>query len=99
MDRISALRNVEEAIRAFENGEAGLADTERRVTAVLRTYATELDDEERAIYRASGDPPADGTVVVAASEAAAADRVRDLCGGDADDGGGDADPAFDLERL
>ena len=95
MDRISALRNVEEALSAFEAGEADLAATERRVVAVLRTYATEFEPEpepetgsagtgasdeppDLAVYRATGDPPADGTVVVAASAAAARDRVREL---------------------
>ena len=29
MDRISALRNIEDALRAFERGEADLATTER----------------------------------------------------------------------
>jgi len=46
MDRISAIRNVEDALRAFENGDADLADTERRVAAVLRTYATEFDGDD-----------------------------------------------------
>jgi hypothetical protein len=93
VDRISALRNVEEALSAFEAGEADLAATERRVVAVLRTYATEFEPEpetgsagtgasdeppDLAVYRATGDPPADGTVVVAASAAAARDRVREL---------------------
>ena len=81
MDRISALRNVEEALRAFENGEADLASTERRVVTVLRTYATEFDgptDEGLAAYRATGDDPADGLVVLAPSSAAARDRVTAL---------------------
>ncbi len=101
MDRISALRNVEEALSAFEAGEADLAATERRVVAVLRTYATEFEPEpegagdeppDLAVYRATGDPPADGTVVVAASVAAARDRVRALT--DADD-----EFAFEIEPL
>lgn len=101
MDRISALRNVEEALSAFEAGEADLAATERRVVAVLRTYATEFEPEaagagdeppDLAVYRATGDPPADGTVVVAASAAAARDRVRALT--DADD-----EFAFEIEPL
>ena len=84
MDRISALRNVEEALRSFEDGEADLAETERRVRTILRTYATEFEDEQRHAYRARGGE-ADGTVVVAASEAAARRRVRDLLDLDSDD--------------
>jgi hypothetical protein len=96
MDRISALRNVEEALRAFETGEADLDATEARVCAVLRTYATEFEGDEQAdldAYRAVGDDPVDGTVVVAASPAEARDRVCDIV---------DADPAtaeFSVERV
>ncbi|MFC5368508.1 hypothetical protein [Salinirubrum litoreum] len=82
MDRISALRNVEDAIRAFEAGESDLAGTERRVVTVLRTYATEFEAEGRTVYRATGDEAVADTVVVAESRAAARDRVRTL----ADDG-------------
>jgi len=64
MDRISAIRNVEDALRAFENGDADLADTERRVAAVLRTYATEFDGDDD-VFRAVGEDPIDGTIVVA----------------------------------
>ena len=81
MDRISALRNVEDALRDFEDGEADLTETERRVVAVVRTYATEFEGGEQTdldAYRASGDGPADGTVVVAASTAEARSRVADL---------------------
>jgi hypothetical protein len=81
MDRISALRNVEDALRDFEDGEADLTETERRVVAVIRTYATEFEGGEQAdlaAYRASGDGPADGMVVVAASAAEARSRVADI---------------------
>jgi len=91
MDRIAALRNVEEALAEFEAGEADLAATEGRVLAVLRTYATEF--EELDTYRARGDDPADGTVVAAESRPAARDRVLALA---------DADPdavEFELEQL
>ena len=113
MDRISAIRNVEDALRAFENGEEDLAATERRVAAVLRTYATEFDGDDD-VFRAVGDGPVDGTVVVAPSEPAARERVLaasgvdpdegqvgDVDGGDSDDGGsGGADaPEFDVERV
>ncbi|WP_224333110.1 hypothetical protein [Haloprofundus halobius] len=78
MDRISALRNVEEALRAFEDGEVDLATAERRVVAVLRTYATEFEADGLSAYRARGDDRADGLVVVADSESAARERVRAL---------------------
>jgi len=74
MDRISAMRNVEDALRAFEDGEADLAATERRVAAVLRTYASEFEGEDD-VFRAVGEPPVDGTIVVAPSKPAARERV------------------------
>lgn len=77
MDRISALRNVEETLAALESGETDLASAEERVSAILRTYATTYDGD-LAAWRASGDPPADGLVVLAASEREARERVRDL---------------------
>lgn len=77
MDRISALRNVEEALAAFEDGERSLADLERDVRGILRTYATEFEGDLRA-YRASGAAAVDGLVVLAPSESAARERVRDL---------------------
>ncbi|MFB6130387.1 MAG: hypothetical protein ABEJ28_06160 [Salinigranum sp.] len=95
MDRISALRNVEEALADFESGEADLAATERRVVTILRTYATEFEGkEELSTYRASGDDPADGLVVVAPSAAAARERVRDLL-----EGADATAVSFDVERL
>ena len=78
MDRISALRNVEESLAAFEAGESSLPELEREVRGVLRTYATEFD--ERSPYRATGDPAAEGVVVLARSPAAARDRLGDLLG-------------------
>ncbi|WP_117593375.1 DUF7854 family protein [Haloprofundus halophilus] len=84
MDRISALRNVEEALRAFEEGEADLESAERRVVAVLRTYATEFEVDGLSAYRARGDDRADGLVVVADSEREAEERIRSLL----DDEGG-----------
>ena len=79
MDRISAIRNVEDALRAFENGDADLADTERRVAAVLRTYATEFDGDDD-VFRAVGDEPVDGQIVVAPSEPVARERMLALSG-------------------
>ena len=94
MDRISAIRNVEDALRAFEAGDADLADTERRVAAVLRTYATEFDGDDD-VFRAVGETPVDGTVVVAPSKPAARERVLAVNGLDpAGDHG-----AFDIERV
>lgn len=78
MDRISALRNIEEALAEFESGEADLRATEHHVLNVLRTYATEFEDEELSAYRASGEERADGLVVVAESESQAQSRVREL---------------------
>ncbi|AUV83368.1 hypothetical protein C2R22_18380 [Salinigranum rubrum] len=84
MDRISALRNIEDALRTFERGEVDLATTERQVVNVLRTYATDFEGEdELAAYRADGDERAEGLVVVATSPEEAEARVRDLL--DADD--------------
>ncbi|WP_434521153.1 hypothetical protein [Halorubrum sp. AS12] len=97
MDRISAIRNVEDALREFENGETDLAATERRVAAVLRTYATEFDGDDD-VFRAVGDDPVDGTVVVAPSEPAARERVLAVSDVDADPDDGDR-PAFEVERF
>jgi hypothetical protein len=79
VDRISALRNVEEALAAFERGETDLATMEREVRGVLRTYATEFDDD-LAAYRA---PDLDLTVV-AASPREARERAARIA--DADPG-------------
>jgi len=102
MDRISAIRNVEDALRAFENGDADLADTERRVAAVLRTYATEFDGDDD-VFRAVGEEPVDGTIVVAPSAPAARERVLAHSGGDSLDDvshvDGDSVPEFDVERV
>jgi hypothetical protein len=101
VDRISALRNVEDALAAFEAGECDLAELERRVRGVLRTYATEFEGDLRP-YRATGDVEA---VVLADSRAAARERVRRLHGdptdgdGTGNDEGTGADPSFSLERV
>ncbi|PSP56419.1 hypothetical protein BRC72_12185 [Halobacteriales archaeon QH_7_66_36] len=89
MDRISALRNVEEALADFEAGETDLAGLERRVRGTLRTYATDLDGDLRA-YRAVGDGPADGTVVLAPSPGAARERIEELV---------TTDSTFDVELV
>jgi hypothetical protein len=77
MDRIAALRKIEESLSAFEAGEADLETCERRIRATVRTFATEFDGELSA-YRAG-----DGTVVVAASEREARERLRELTDADA----------------
>ena len=79
MDRISALRNVEDALTAFEEGDLTLAELEGEVRGVLRTYATEFDD--RQVYRATGDAAAEGLVVLAGSRAEARERVADRLDG------------------
>ncbi|MFB6268056.1 MAG: hypothetical protein ABEI31_10385 [Halodesulfurarchaeum sp.] len=91
MDRIAALRNVEEALAAYERGEIDLSTMEERVRGVLRTYATTFDDEGLEAYRASGDPAADGLVVVAETRPAARERVRELLDDDTLE--------FDLEHV
>jgi hypothetical protein len=80
MDRISALRNVEEALTDFEDGDCDLETMERRVRATLRSYATEFDD--LAAYRATGPEAAAGTVVVAPDPREARDRVARAAGAD-----------------
>jgi hypothetical protein len=77
MDRISALRNIEEALSAYEDGEIPLAELEREVRGVLRTYATSFD-EDAAAYRALGGERVEGLVVVATSPREARERVADL---------------------
>ncbi|MEF8775485.1 MAG: hypothetical protein V5A43_03155 [Haloarculaceae archaeon] len=79
MDRISALRNVEEALADFEAGESSLPELEREVRGVLRSYATEYDD--RRAWQASGGPNVDGLVVLATSRTQARERVTDLVTG------------------
>jgi hypothetical protein len=89
MDRISALRNIEEALSAYEEGDLALSEVEREVRGILRTYATSLDDGAGA-YRVSGADRVDGLVVVATSRREARERVRELV----------ADPGpVDLERI
>jgi hypothetical protein len=91
MDRIAALRNVEAALSAFEQGEIDLGTMEERVQGVLRTFATEFEDGELASYRAHGDSAADGLVVVAASPKEARERIHSLV--DA------AGAGFEVERV
>lgn len=73
MDRISALRNLEEALQDYEAGETDLGSLERRVRGIVRTYATEFDGELTPYRAVETD-----LVVVAASRREARDRVRAL---------------------
>jgi hypothetical protein len=76
MDRISALRNVEDALTRFEEDDLSLPELEREVRGVLRTYATEFEDA--TAYRARGDASADGLVVVASSPTEAREQIEGL---------------------
>lgn len=89
MDRIAALRQIERALSEYEDDELLLPELEQEVRGVLRTYASEFDEETTA-YRARGDAPADGLVVVAASRTDARAQIEDLLPEPAD---------FDLERV
>jgi len=88
MDRIATLRSIEEALTAFESGDITLPELEGEVRGTLRTYATEFADQ--AAYRARGEPPVEGLVVVASSRADARTKLRELV----DDPG-----SFDVERV
>jgi len=78
MDRISAIRNVESALVAFEDGEIALETLEERVTGVLRTYATEFEgeDDHHAVYQVHGTERAHPLVIVAPSPGEARERAR-----------------------
>lgn len=89
MDRISALRNIEEALSDLEAGDADLASVEDRIVGVLRSFATDYDGD-LAAYRAIDDGAADGLVVVASSTQEARTRVRELA---------DASDTLTVERI
>jgi len=92
MDRISALRNVEDALSDLESGDTDLASVEERIQGIVRTFATDYDGD-LAAYRAAGPEAVDGLVVLASSESAARTRIRDLAGETA------AVDGFDVERI
>ncbi|PSQ57223.1 MAG: hypothetical protein BRD23_08860 [Halobacteriales archaeon SW_9_67_25] len=77
MDRISALRTIEEALTDYEEGEVSLPALEREVRGVLRTYATAFD-EEATVYRAESPVDVEGVAVVATSPGEAREQVADL---------------------
>lgn len=83
MDRISALRNVETALTEFEEGEIDLDGLERQVRAVLRTYATDFEDDRTAVYAVA--PTAEReVVVVAGSPGEARSRAAEIADVDCD---------------
>lgn len=91
MDRIAAIRNIEDALAAYEAGETDLASVEERTLTTVRTYATEFEDgTQRRAYRARGEAPADGVVVAAPDPGTARERIRGLIEGD---------PAFEVEEI
>jgi hypothetical protein len=77
MDRIAAIRQIEDALADFEAGETDLEACERRVRATVRTFATEFEGDLAAFRDDSG------VVVVAATAREARERVRELA--DVDD--------------
>lgn len=77
MDRISALRNVETALSEFEDGETDLAGLERQVRGILRTYATDFEDDRTAVYVVEPDDGSE-VVLVAGSPAEARERAGEV---------------------
>jgi L-aminopeptidase/D-esterase-like protein len=77
MDRISALRNVEEALSEFEEGNVELAELEARVGSILRTYATDFGDGT-ATYRVAAEDRERPVVVVAESPGQARERAGEV---------------------
>lgn len=90
MDRISALRNMEDALQDYEDGDVDLAGLEERIGTILRTYATDFEAAELDVYRAVGGE-ADGTIVAAESATEARERIGDQLDVD--------DLEFDLEQM
>lgn len=90
MDRISALRNIEDALRDYEEGDLDLEALERRVATIVRTYGTAFETPEVAVYRARGGR-ADGTVVAAEDVETARAQVVDRFDTE--------DLEFELEQL
>jgi len=90
MDRISALRNIEAALREYEEGELDLGELEERVGTVVRTYATDFEAAELEVYRAAGGV-ADGTIVAAQDVAAAREQIRERFD--------EADLEFEIDHL
>lgn len=81
MDRIAALRNIEDALSAFERGELDLQSAEEQIVGVIRTFATEYEDQRTTVYRVSDDEQS--VVVVAPAPQDARDRAASLTAVDA----------------
>jgi len=94
MDRISALRNLEDALESFEEGETDLEGLERDVRGILRTYATEFEGD-LAAYRVESPERVSGAVVMATGEGDARERVRSLFDG-VSDGAVGVEPIADV---
>lgn len=90
MDRISALRNIEDALQEYEDGQCDLGDLEDRVGTILRTYATAFEAEDLAVYRAEGGEAA-GTIVAAVDEERARSQISSRLE--------IPETAFELDRL
>lgn len=90
MDRISALRNIEAALREYEEGELELGELEERVETILRTYATAFEREALSVFEARGGR-ADGVVVAAADAGVARERIEERFDGE--------ELEFELEQL
>lgn len=75
MDRITALRNVETVLQAFEDGEISLGEAEHRTEAILRTFASEFEHPDRQVFRAQVG--GHERVVVADSATAARGRIAE----------------------
>lgn len=72
MDRISTLRNIEDALTEFENGNISFEELTQRVSTILQTFATDFEDELKAVYQV------DSVIVVAESPSAARDQAAEL---------------------
>lgn len=72
MDRISTLRNIEDALTEFENGNISFEELNQRVSTILQTFATDFEDELQAVYQV------DSVIVVAESPSAARDQAAEI---------------------
>ncbi len=80
MDRISALRNVEDALQDFEDGEIDLLTMDVRIRSVIRTYATNFGTY--TAYRATAPPAIEDIIVAAATPERAKARMVSLADAD-----------------
>ncbi|WP_330631464.1 DUF7854 family protein [Halocatena halophila] len=82
MDRISALRNVEDALQDFEDGEIDLMTMDVRIRSVIRTYATNFGTY--TAYRAIAPPAVEGVIVAAETPTRAKAQMVSLADADVD---------------